>query len=104
MILLVDNYDSFTWNLYQSMAGQGAQVEVRRNDAITLDEVAALQPLDFTRLPIIALAAWLLFGEVAGAEVWLGAAVVFGSGLYISYREAQLRRMRQSGRTRTHER
>lgn len=44
MILLVDNYDSFTWNLYQSMAGQGAQVEVRRNDAITLDEVAALQP------------------------------------------------------------
>ena len=44
MILLVDNYDSFTWNLYQSMAGQGAQVEVRRNDAITLEEVAALQP------------------------------------------------------------
>lgn len=44
MILLVDNYDSFTWNLYQSMAGQGAQVEVRRNDAITLEQVAALQP------------------------------------------------------------
>lgn len=44
MILLIDNYDSFTWNLYQSMAGQGAQVEVRRNDAITLDEIAALQP------------------------------------------------------------
>lgn len=44
MILLVDNYDSFTWNLYQSMAGQGAQVEVRRNDAITLEQVAELQP------------------------------------------------------------
>ena len=44
MILLVDNYDSFTWNLYQSMAGQGAQVEVRRNDAITVDEILAMQP------------------------------------------------------------
>ncbi|MCH2100483.1 MAG: aminodeoxychorismate/anthranilate synthase component II [Planctomycetes bacterium] len=44
MILLVDNYDSFTWNLYQSMAGQGAQVEVCRNDAVTLDEVADLRP------------------------------------------------------------
>lgn len=44
MILLIDNYDSFTWNLYQSMAGQGAQVEVHRNDAITLQDIAALQP------------------------------------------------------------
>ena len=32
MILLVDNYDSFTWNLYQQMAGLGAEVEVVRND------------------------------------------------------------------------
>jgi len=32
MILLVDNYDSFTWNLYQQMAGLGAEVEVLRND------------------------------------------------------------------------
>lgn len=43
MILLIDNYDSFTWNLYQAMAAQGAQVEVHRNDQISLDEVAALQ-------------------------------------------------------------
>lgn len=32
MILLIDNYDSFTWNLYQQMAGLGAEVEVLRND------------------------------------------------------------------------
>ena len=64
--------------------------------AYALQEVAALQPLDFTRLPIIAVAAWLLFDEVAGAEVWLGAAVVFGAGLYISYREAQLRRLKRA--------
>lgn len=59
--------------------------------AYALQEVAALQPLDFARLPIITIAAWLLFDEVAGSEVWLGAAVVFGSGIYISYREAQLK-------------
>ena len=44
------------------------------------------------RIPIIVLAAWWLFGEVAGVEVWVGAAIVFGAGLYISYREAQLKR------------
>ena len=44
MILLVDNYDSFTYNLYQSMAAQGAEVEVHRNDALTVDEILGRQP------------------------------------------------------------
>ncbi len=39
MILLLDNYDSFTFNLYQAMAGLGAEVEVVRNDQITIEEV-----------------------------------------------------------------
>jgi len=39
MILLLDNYDSFTFNLYQAMAGLGAGVEVVRNDQITADEI-----------------------------------------------------------------
>jgi drug/metabolite transporter (DMT)-like permease len=60
--------------------------------AYSMQEVAALQPLDFTRLPIIAIAAWLIFGEIAEVWVWVGALVVFISGLYISHREAQLRR------------
>ena len=37
-ILLIDNYDSFTWNLVHLIGGLGAEVEVRRNDAIDLDE------------------------------------------------------------------
>lgn len=44
MLLLIDNYDSFTYNLYQYLSELGAQVEVRRNDAVTLDEVEAMQP------------------------------------------------------------
>lgn len=42
MLLLIDNYDSFTWNLYQYFCELGAEVRVVRNDAITLDEMAAL--------------------------------------------------------------
>jgi len=44
VILLVDNYDSFTWNLYQAAAGMGAEVEVVRNDALTVAEIIALRP------------------------------------------------------------
>ena len=44
MILMIDNYDSFTYNLVQYLGELGADVDVRRNDAITLDEVAALRP------------------------------------------------------------
>ena len=42
MIFLLDNYDSFTFNLYQSLASLGATVRVARNDQITVDEVAAM--------------------------------------------------------------
>lgn len=44
MLLLLDNYDSFTWNLYQYLAELGAAVRVIRNDQITLEEIADLAP------------------------------------------------------------
>nr|WP_024966544.1 aminodeoxychorismate synthase component II [Pantoea sp. IMH] len=44
MLLLIDNYDSFTWNLYQYFCELGAEVYVQRNDELTLDRIAALQP------------------------------------------------------------
>jgi anthranilate synthase component 2 len=44
MILMIDNYDSFTYNLIQYMEQLGASVRVSRNDAITLEEVEALAP------------------------------------------------------------
>jgi anthranilate synthase/aminodeoxychorismate synthase-like glutamine amidotransferase len=44
MVLVIDNYDSFTYNLVQYLGELGARLVVRRNDAITLDEIAALQP------------------------------------------------------------
>lgn len=39
MILLVDNYDSFTYNLYQYLAELGARVQVKRNDAVDVDDI-----------------------------------------------------------------
>jgi anthranilate synthase component II len=44
MILVVDNYDSFTYNLVQYLGELGAEVQVMRNDAITIDEIAGTRP------------------------------------------------------------
>ena len=43
-LLMIDNYDSFTYNLVQYLAELGADVEVRRNDAVGLEDVQALAP------------------------------------------------------------
>jgi anthranilate synthase/aminodeoxychorismate synthase-like glutamine amidotransferase len=44
MILLIDNYDSFTYNLAQFLGQLGQKLEVRRNDQITLEQIAAKKP------------------------------------------------------------
>jgi len=44
MLLMIDNYDSFTYNLVQYLGELGAEVHVHRNDAVTLGEVAAWEP------------------------------------------------------------
>jgi anthranilate synthase component 2 len=44
MILLIDNYDSFSYNLYQLFAGLGEDVKVIRNDALTPTQVRLLAP------------------------------------------------------------
>ncbi len=44
MILVVDNYDSFTYNLVQYLGELGAQVQVARNDALTVEEILSLGP------------------------------------------------------------
>jgi anthranilate synthase/aminodeoxychorismate synthase-like glutamine amidotransferase len=44
MILVIDNYDSFTYNLVQYLGEMGQEVRVHRNDKITADEIAAVKP------------------------------------------------------------
>ena len=42
--LMIDNYDSFTWNVYQFLSECGADVHVYRNDAITIEEIEQMKP------------------------------------------------------------
>jgi anthranilate synthase/aminodeoxychorismate synthase-like glutamine amidotransferase len=44
MVFVLDNYDSFTYNLVQYLGEQGAEIVVRRNDELSVDEVEALKP------------------------------------------------------------
>ncbi|MCB1607676.1 MAG: aminodeoxychorismate/anthranilate synthase component II [Xanthomonadales bacterium] len=44
MLLVIDNYDSFTYNLVQYLAELGAEVQVRRNDAVTVEQIRAMAP------------------------------------------------------------
>ena len=44
MILLIDNYDSFSYNLYQLVGAINPDIQVIRNDALTIEEIAALKP------------------------------------------------------------
>ena len=44
MVLVLDNYDSFTYNLVQYLGELGCKVEVRRNDQVTVDEIEAMRP------------------------------------------------------------
>ena len=51
MIVIIDNYDSFTYNLVQFLGELGANLQVHRNDKITVDELRALRPAAFVISP-----------------------------------------------------
>ena len=44
MLLVIDNYDSFTYNLVQFFGELGAQMDVRRNDEVTIEDIKDLKP------------------------------------------------------------
>jgi carbamoylphosphate synthase small subunit len=50
-LVLIDNYDSFTWNVYQYLVLQGATVTVHRNDKVTLEELIAQKPTQLVISP-----------------------------------------------------
>jgi drug/metabolite transporter (DMT)-like permease len=58
--------------------------------AMKVADASYVMPFDFTRLPAVALMAWLLFGETVDAFTWAGALVIFGATVYIVQREARL--------------
>ena len=60
-------------------------------------DASAVMPFDYTRLPFVALLAYLLYGETADLWTWVGAAVIAGSAIYIAQRENRLARLAAAG-------
>lgn len=50
-VILIDNFDSFSWNIYQYLVLEGATVEVFRNDQISVEELTALKPTQLVISP-----------------------------------------------------
>jgi len=67
--------------------------------ACALTDASALMPYEFLRLPVVAIFAYALFNEVPDQWVWLGAAIIFTSTLYIAHREAVVAREAAAHRT-----
>jgi drug/metabolite transporter (DMT)-like permease len=73
------------WALF-ILAAQGALAAMGQAAfarAMALADASILMPVDFVRLPLVVLIAYLAFGETADLGVWLGAAVIFGSAFYL---------------------
>ncbi len=81
---------TFVWLFL--LAGAGTVGHLLFTRACGLAEISQIQPVEFIRLPIVAIIAYLLFAEVPTIWTWLGGAVIFTSTAYITFREAQLAR------------
>jgi drug/metabolite transporter (DMT)-like permease len=84
--------DPMTWIWLIGLAGAGTAGHLAFTKAIKMAEVTQIQPLDFVRLPIIAVLAYFVFDQVPTIWTWIGGAVIFASTAYVTHREAQLAR------------
>ena len=82
MILIIDNYDSFTFNLYQLIGEINPDIKVVRNDKITIDEISSLQPSHIIISPARAIHsrqafAWRLSASLQASSLfWVSAWVI----------------------------
>ena len=82
------------WLATLGVFGTGGQLLWTR--ALKLGEVSALTPIGFMQLPLVAVLAWLLFGERIDRWTVLGAAIIFVANAYIAHRESRLVKRHQS--------
>lgn len=90
-----------SWPAFLALAGLGALSTLGWlcfTRAFALADASAILPFEFTRMPFIAILAYVFLGEVPDKWVWLGAAVIFASSLYIAQREHAAHRREQVGR------
>jgi len=79
-----------TWIYLWSLALFGTLAHMCFTRAFASAEITSLQPIEFIKLPMTALIAWIIFAEVPGAWTWIGGIIIFSSTAYITHREAKL--------------
>jgi len=89
--------DPRTWLWLVLIGAFGTLGHMMLTRAMKTADASYVMPFDFTRLPAVALMAWLLFGETVDAWTWMGAGVIFGATVYIVHRETRLH-IRRKGR------
>ncbi len=91
--LFVWQWPSMTTLFYMALLGLLAAVaQIALTRAYSVADASAVLPLDYTRLPFIAVIAFLAFGEVPDLWTWVGAGIIAASTLYIAHREMRISR------------
>ena len=88
--LVVWEWPSFeTWLYLWGIAIVGSLAHFLWTKSYSMVDITSLQPIEFIKLPIIALLGWIIFSEIPGTWTWVGGLIIFISTIYISHREAK---------------
>ena len=88
--LVVWEWPSFeTWLYLWGIAIVGSLAHFLWTKSCSMADITSLQPIEFIKLPIIALFGWMIFSEIPGTWTWVGGLIIFISTIYISHREAK---------------
>ena len=86
---VIPTAEQFAWMVL--MGGLGSSANLMIAQAIKQVDIAALTPMDFTKLLWAALVGYLLFGEIPDGGTWIGGTIIFAAATYIAYRERTVR-------------
>ena len=88
--ILVWEWPSFeTWLYLWGIAIVGTLAHFSWTKSYSMADITSLQPIEFIKLPIMALLGWMIFSEIPGTWTWVGGLIIFMSTIYISHREAK---------------
>jgi drug/metabolite transporter (DMT)-like permease len=90
-MLVWQNPSLEAWGWLVAIGLMGTLAQVSLSQSLKETEPTAVLPFDFLKLIWVSMLAYWLFAETPDAMTWLGAAVIFGSGFYLAWRERQLR-------------
>ena len=78
-----------TWLYLWGIAIVGTLAHFSWTKSYSMADITSLEPIEFIKLPIMALLGWMIFSEIPGTWTWVGGLIIFMSTIYISHREAK---------------